>query len=351
MNHRQLIAFFAFVQCVDRSEESIDADRGRVPLVKIESNNDFYSPECPMNKKISRQEFIKSSAGAVGAGLLAGAPFFSEGSQNASDIISSNYRKLGRTGIGVSALGFGATVTMEPSLIKRAVDAGITFFDTGRMYQNGQNEIMLGKVFKGIREKVVIQSKLSVDEKIAEYDADKLKKSVRSMQMSLDQSLKALQTDYIDILLGHRILAIEQIFNETVMEFFENAKKSGKVRAVGFSSHSVPVEAVRENNKNRFFDVLMIPYNFKGSYTHTRNYRYNEWDQAALEKELENAEENEIGIVAMKTCSTGPFAPDEKTEATMLAGLKWVLRHSFIRTMAVAMTNNEELDENLKTMV
>ena len=51
---------------------------------------------------------------------------------------------------------------MEPSLLKAALDRGINFIDTGRSYYNGQNEVMVGKVIKGIREKVIIQSKVRV---------------------------------------------------------------------------------------------------------------------------------------------------------------------------------------------
>jgi predicted aldo/keto reductase-like oxidoreductase len=185
---------------------------------------------------------------------------------------------------------------------------------------------------------------------MASHDTEQAKKAVKSMQMSLEQSLKALQTDYIDVMLAWRVVTVDQLFNEPVMEFMEKAKKSGKIRSFGFSTHTIPVEAVAENNKTRFFDVMMVPYNHKGSYTHTRYKRYDEWDQPKLEEELITAAQNGIGVVAMKTCSTVPYAPDENTTPTMLAGLQWILDHSFIHTMAVAMTNDDELAENLKLM-
>jgi hypothetical protein len=94
----------------------------------------------------------------------------------------------------------------------------------------------------------------------------------------------------------------------------------------------------------------MVPYNQKGSYKHSRASHYNEWDQPALESELKKAEKNNIGIVAMKTCSGGPYSPDGKSKPSYEEALKWVLSHSYITTMAVAMGNMKEINENVQAM-
>jgi len=75
-----------------------------------------------------------------------------------------------------------------------------------------------------------------------------------------------------------------------------------------------------------------------------------EWDQSAMEKEFEKAEKNGIGVVDMKTCSGGPYSPEGVTKATFENALSWILSHSFISTMAVAMGNIKEMKENIRAM-
>jgi len=170
------------------------------------------------------------------------------------------------------------------------------------------------------------------------------------MYSSLKESLKALQTDYIDILLIHGANTVDIIKHEAVMDFFRVAKQKGQIRACGFSSHDNQVEILKAANKSKFYDVIMIPYNHKGSYRHSKGGHYSEWDQQALESELKKAERNNIGIIAMKTCSGGSYSPDGRSKPSYKSALKWVLNHSYINTMAVAMGNVKEINENVQAM-
>jgi len=107
---------------------------------------------------------------------------------------------------------------------------------------------------------------------------------------------------------------------------------------------------IKANNEKLFYDVIMVTFNHKGSLVHSQTGWYAEWDQPTMLKELQRAEKNNIGIVAMKTCSAGPYAfPDEKTPSFRSA-LKWVINHSFIGTTAVAMATYEELKENIQVL-
>jgi len=242
---------------------------------------------------------------------------------------------------------------MEPSLVQKALDTGVNFFDTGRHYSGGQNEVMLGKVLKGVRQGVIIQSKmLSRPFGWGEaLDTPAMGKKLQNMmETSLNQSLEALQTDYIDIMLLHGVSQLELINHETVMSFFEGAKKEGKIRACGFSTHSNQVKLVRDANQSKFYDVVMVPYNHKGSFVHSGWGFSDKWDQSAMEKEFEEAEKNGIGVVAMKTCSGGPYSPDGVSKETFENALRWILSHSFISTMAVAMGNIKEIKENSQAM-
>ena len=139
-------------------------------------------------------------------------------------------------------------------------------------------------------------------------------------------------------------------YNEEVMKFMEKIRKEGKVRAIGFSSHSNMTELIRKNNEIAFYDVVMCPFNHKGSYTHSRSSRYSEWDQPALTEQLKIANDKCIVIVAMKTTSGGPFQPDGKEDATFEDALRWVIHHDFICSAAVGMANFEEIAENVRAM-
>ena len=306
------------------------------------------------DRLMTRKKFIRiSSAGLLGVGLLGKSTALLGRSLKNQVEKNPERRMLGRTGIKVTALGYGASHVTEPSLIKRALDLGINFIDTRGDYSRGENEMMLGKVIKGIRRKVIIQSKIRIRTKAKgeALHAPEMRKRLRlKMETSLNQSLKDLGTEYIDIMLIHGIKTPDIINHETIKEFLMEAKKTGKIRACGFSSHANQVELVRDANRDNFYDVIMVPYNHKGSYVHSRRGYYNEWDQPSLEKEFKRAEKNGVGIVAMKTCSGGPYSPDGVSRPTYRNALEWISSHSYISTMAVAMGNFKQIKENIQVM-
>jgi len=297
---------------------------------------------------MSRKEFLKTSSVALlGFGVLG------MGCKNKSEENTSGLVKLGRTGIKVAPVGFGASRTMEPSLVYAAIDAGFNLLDTGRSYSRGQNEVMVGEVVEPRRKDVVIQSKLRVRLKSQEdgsFAAEDVKNAIDGMTISMEESLKALRTDYIDIMLIHGATDPEVIYHEAVMEFFATAKKEGKIRVHGFSSHTNQVELMIAANQKKFYDVIMVTYNHKGSYIHMNSGSYSEWDQPALEIEMNKAKKRDVGMIAMKTCSGGPYAPDDKTEPSFEHALRWVLAQNKVHTMAVAMGNFEQIEENRRVL-
>ncbi|MFH1943127.1 MAG: aldo/keto reductase [bacterium] len=302
---------------------------------------------------MSRKEFLKRSAsGLLGVGLLGMdfmAPRRSVKTQNQT---SPEYRTLGRTGMRVSVVGFGASRTMEPALVRHAIDVGINFIDTGRSYFNGQNETMVGNILKGLRKNVILQSKMRVRvrEGGVHPSQTESEKIHREMEMKLQQSLKALQTDYIDVMLLHDVSSTAVLHHEAIVTFLGEAKRKGQIRACGFSCHENQIEIVREVNEKNFYDTMMVTFNHKGSYVHSLTGNYSEWDQPALEKELQKAAENNLGIVAMKTCSAGPCSLDGESKPSYEAALRWIRNHSFIHSMAVAMANFDEIEENVQAM-
>lgn len=294
--------------------------------------------------KISRKKFIRNSLLSA-IGISFAPKIFS---LQAGVYQSMTTKPLGQTGIKVTPLGFGASRTQEPSVLKAALEAGMTLLDTGRSYANGQNEIMIGKVLKGMRDRFVIQSKMKVDLDNGKATPGDIRKQ---MEKSLNESLKALQTEYIDIMLIHGVRDVKTIQNETIRKVLEEMKQKGAIRACGFSSHTNHVNVLQEANKDNFFDVAMVPFNPYGAFKHSQSGWSTSWDQEGLIKALQKAHKNGTGTVAMKTCSGGTYAFNENKEKSYSGAVQWVLSKDFIDTSAVAMANFEEIKHHAERRI
>jgi aryl-alcohol dehydrogenase-like predicted oxidoreductase len=295
-----------------------------------------------VKNQISRKKFIVSTlAGIAGIGLI----------NRSFDIASTGVpglRVIGKTGIHVTPICFGAPRTNEESLIKYALDKGITFIDTGHSYGNGNNERLVGRSIKEIRKDVVIQSKIRLESNELPSKG-KGKKGAEeiwaALSSKLEASLEALNTDYIDILLYHDALDENLLFHNETMKFFSEMKLAGKIRAHGFSTHNDYMNLLTKNNTEKIYDVIMIPFNHRGSFVHSVNGRHSEWDQTKLISILEKAGESGIGIIAMKTCSGGRYSPSPGIEPGFQEAVKWVIQKKYISSAAIAIANFEQVDE------
>ena len=149
-----------------------------------------------------------------------------------------NYNLLGRSSLQISRIGFGCMSLGEDynenaMLINKAIDLGINFFDTADMYQKGQNEETLGKIFKGSREKVIIATKVGNQWRSdgSGWDWNPGKAYILA---AVNDSLRRLQTDYIDLYQLHGG-TLEDPLHETI-EAFEILRQQGKIRYYGISS-------------------------------------------------------------------------------------------------------------------
>jgi len=149
-------------------------------------------------------------------------------------------RPLGRTGVQVSAVGGGGhhlgdlpTVHEAIWLVHAALDAGITFFDNCWEYYNGKTENWLGRALKGHRSKVFLMTKVCTHGRSGQL----------ALRM-LEESLRRLQTDHLDLWQIHGIVYDNDpelaYAKGGVLEAFDEAKKQGKVRFVGFTGHKDP---------------------------------------------------------------------------------------------------------------
>jgi len=239
------------------------------------------------------------------------------------------YRTLGKSGLKVTAVGFGCMITSDSTVISRAVDMGITYFDTARGYQSGNNERMVGSCLKGARHKVVLSSK---------SDARTPSDAVRH----LETSLRELGTDYLDIWYMHARDKPENIPDELV-KTWEDARKQGKIRHIGVSTHYPNVVADRVLQAG-VFEVVLSTYNFMVGAQNDASY--------------ERMNKAGIGLVAMKVMAPAArvygFPADQSNRIGRagggLAALKWALRSPYFSTTIPSMVDNDQLEENFRAM-
>jgi aryl-alcohol dehydrogenase-like predicted oxidoreductase len=284
--------------------------------------------------KSSRRNFLLAGL-AVPAAASTGTPAARPSAADAKDrapVVTSGlrYRVLGKTGLKVTTVGFGCMITSDASVITRAADIGITYFDTARGYQNGNNERMVGAALKGKRQNVVLSSKTHSDTK-------------EGALADLDTSLRELGTDYLDIWYLHAKSRPTEVTAE-LLEAQQAARKAGKIRFAGVSTHSGQAELIPELVKNPQIDVVLSAYNFSMGQT--------------LDPVLAAAHAAGKGIVAMKVMAGGfrNVKPTDKLYGTLkkdgalLAALRWALKNPDVDTTIPSMTDVDQLEENLKAM-
>ena len=184
-----------------------------------------------------------------------------------------NQRLLGQTGIKVSEIAFGGVEIGIPYgigvkskadmisesqaiyLLHEAIDRGINFFDTARMY--GASESIMGQAFKDRRDQVVICTKCQHfrDRDGQLPPSDRLKKIIKN---SLQDSLNELQTGFIDVYMLHQA-DFEILENEMIAEFFVNLKKKGVIRATGVSTYTL--DEAKKAIYSGVWDVIQLPFN------------------------------------------------------------------------------------------
>lgn len=261
--------------------------------------------------KTTRRDFLKS--GASMAGAAAGLAL--TGSASAQDPVTDiapepagalpptppdtrrgdmPYRTLGRTGEQVSLIGLGGFHIGKPDsdaegirLIHAAIDRGVNFMDNCWDYHNGNSEIRMGKALTqdGFRKKVFLMTKIDG-------------RTSAAAASQLDESLKRLQTDHLDLIQFHEVLRMEdpdRIFAKGgALEAVLAAKKAGKVRFIGFTGHKDPLVHRRmlevADQHGFHLDTVQMPVNAMDA--HFRSFTHQVLPIAARKR---------IGVLAMKT--------------------------------------------------
>lgn len=204
-------------------------------------------------------------------------------------------RTLGKTGESLSVIGFGAIVFVNEGpdfareTVARAIDSGVNYFDMGPRYGGGEAEERGGPALKPYRDKIFLAEKTGERKKDA-------------AAAELRQSLKKMRTDHFDLYQFHAVSSMEDV--QTIvgpggaLEAFVEARDAGLVRYLGFSAHNE--EAALSLMDHYDFDTILFPVNYICWYQ-------GNFGPAVLEK----AQENEMGILALKALAQTPW-PDGK---------------------------------------
>lgn len=201
------------------------------------------------------------------------------------------YQFLGKSDLNISRIGFGC-MSLKPdqpdfeSIINAAMDRGINYFDTADLYDKGENEIQLGKVFKGRRDKVLVATKAGNQWRAdgSGWDWNPRKEYILKCA---EESLKRLQTDYIDLYQLHGG-TMEDNIGESI-EAFEILLQQGKIRYYGLSS--IRPNVIREHvNYGKMVSVMT---------------QYSLLDRRPEEVTLPLLLENKIGVVTRGTVASG----------------------------------------------
>ena len=287
--------------------------------------------ESVQKKGINRRTFIKAGMMGTATALMA-PPAFAEALQQMAETDHAPfpepvYRTLGRTGLKISVVSFGAMLTPEPEVIRVAIEQGVNYIDTARKYMGGKNEEIVGKAVKGMRDKLCIATKTLPESKTrAEIVRD------------VETSLKTLGTDHIDVIQLHNLTGRERIFHAETREALTLLKKQGKVRFCGVTTHQNEVEVLNAlvDDPDRFFDTCLVKYNFKAD--------------KAVSAAIERAASAGIGIIAMKTQVGGYDVSGLGRITPHQAALKWALQNPRVTMAIPGMKNLTQLREDIAVM-
>lgn len=226
--------------------------------------------------------------------VMAALPFAASSLSGAARDIP--YRPLGTTGVDVSIIGVGGYHIGDPSeqvgirIIRTALDSGINFLDNCWDYHDGDSEVRMGKALRdGYRAKAFLMTKIDG-------------RTRASAARQIDESLKRLQTDHIDLMQIHEVIRLEdpdRVFAQGgTMDALMEARKAGKIRFIGFTGHKDPMVHLRmldTAKKHGFrFDTVQMPLNVMDA--HFRSFEH---------QVLPRLVEERIGVLGMKPIASG----------------------------------------------
>ncbi len=282
--------------------------------------------------RIKRRNFIATLAtgvfglGAVGR-IKAGQTVSESGQKESSTPKIKKYNSLGKTGLKVSDVSFGAISLFEPNVLRYAYECGINYFDTAEGYLRMKGEILVGQGLKGVRDKVIITTK--------HPQGLPQKTDKASLIKRVEDSLKRLQSDYIDIAMVHGLGDLSALLkNEEIRSAYDQLKKEGKIRFTGFSTHNAKL-TLKQALDSDFPQVIL--------------FMYNHMEGKEIEPLVKAVREKGIGTVAMKIFAGGMQGNLKgmvsKEVSYPQAAIRWVLSNADVDTCIPTISSYSHVEE------
>jgi uncharacterized protein len=283
------------------------------------------------HRGLRRREFLKISVAGTSSAIVGGNALAETVRQLAAAepfaFPKPVYRTLGRTGMKISIVSFGAMLTPEPEVLRIAFDNGVNYVDTARRYMDGKNEEIVAKALKGRRDKVFVATKTLPGSR-----------SKADIIRDVEASLKALETDHIDVIQLHHLTNKERIFIPETREALSELKKQGKVRFFGVTTHTNQADVLNAlvDDKDRFFDTCLVKYNFESG--------------KDVGVAIDRAAKAGVGIIAMKTQAGGYRTEVMGAISPHQAALTWALQNPQVTMAIPGMKDLAQLKENIAVM-
>jgi aryl-alcohol dehydrogenase-like predicted oxidoreductase len=249
------------------------------------------------------------------------------------------YRRLGRTGETVSAIGLGGFHLGLPEsaaeairIVRSAVDRGITFLDNSWDYNGGESERRMGMALRdGYRDRVFLMTK---------FDG----RTKKAAAEQIDESLQRLETDHVDLIQFHENIRLEDpdrfFAPGGALEALLEAKKAGKIRFIGFTGHKDPLVHLRMLEialaRKFHFDACQMPLNVMDAH-------FRSFSRHVLPKLVEHG----IGVLGMKPMGDGNILKSGAVTAMECLHYALTLPASVIITGCDSM---ERLDQAIEAM-
>jgi hypothetical protein len=298
----------------------------------------------PVSRVSRRDLLLRGAATALAMGLPPHRAVAAAGAPSGAPGGIRRYAPLGKTGMKISDVSFGASrLRREEDVVRHAFDVGINYFDTAESYTGGVSETTIGRALAGHRDRVFLTSKVETTATSRRGE----------LMRALEGSLRRLGTDHVDVYFNHAVNDVERISNPEWHEFVATARKQGKIRFSGMSGHAGKlIPCLEWAIEHRAVDVVLVAYNF-GQDPAFYSRLLDTFDFIALQPDLPRvlarAKEAGIGVVAMKTlmgAKLNDMRPYERDGATFAqAAFRWVLSSPNVDALIVSMTSRERIDE------
>ena len=288
-----------------------------------------------MRSRTTRRDFLRMMGAAAGVAVgatLPGIPPNASGAEGPSQVAPEK-RPLGKTGFRVGTVGFGAMTTRDPEVIRFAVERGVDYVDTADCYMGGENERIVGRALAGLRDKVVLATKVHIA-------------PVDQMIRSAENSLRSLKVDVIDLLQLHGIRSEAEVTDGRAREALQKLIDQGKIRAAGVTTHSGQETVLRAVANHGFYRTVLVAYNFRSDTGVAATVKGALGLSEGLSNTIREVAGSGVGIIAMKT-QAGGYASPPGGFSPHQAALAWVLANPGVATTIPSMTSYAQVEENL----